>query len=114
MKFRQTIKLILSLKRMNSVIQMRMKTCQTKRDNSRQEGRMFLIGFPDNRTGRCKELHKEPGRRGTLLLTLTTLALKKREETLGVEEGRIQVDWIAMIEKSLTRAEPIKHLDQEL
>ena len=99
LKFRQTIKLILSLKRMNSVSQMKMKTCQTKRANSRQEGRMFLIDSPDNRTGRCKEPHKEPGRRGTLLLTLTTLALENQEETLGHEEGRTQVGWIAMIKK---------------
>lgn len=77
LKFRQTIKLILSLKRMISVSRMRMKTCQMRKANSRHEDKMFLIDSPGNRIGRFKELHKDLGRKETLLLTQTTLALEK-------------------------------------
>jgi|688.fasta_scaffold709956_1 hypothetical protein len=80
LKFRQTIKLILSLKRMISVSLMRMKTCQMRRANFRHKGKMFLIDSQDNRIGRIKELLKDLGRKGTLLLTQTTLALEKGEE----------------------------------
>jgi hypothetical protein len=51
-----------------------------RRANFRHKGKMFLIDSQDNRIGRIKELLKDLGRKGTLLLTQTTLALEKGEE----------------------------------